>query len=499
MGESIELELTCDPHRAMPKSVSWSSSTPSVVTVDADGEATGVSAGTATITASAGHLSASAKVTVHPVNAQSIRLDKTSLTLSKGEVYTLQATVSPANASVHWQSSDESVVTVKDGVITAVRGGYAKVVLFSGNVSAECAVKVHVPVTGIAMEPASLILPVDDSFNVTVVLEPEDATPEKLVWTSSAPSVASVETDGKVAKVTGLKPGFSYITVTADSFRAVCQVNVMVGSKTIVVPTGGFKIASYNMRVITGSDTGDKAFSVRKDVIFRRIRSCDWDIFGTQEVNDKMREELDQGLAGTYVSFGCGRNSDRKGEGTPIYYKPDRFTLLEDGAFWLSETPDVAGSKGWDASLPRVAVWGRFEDKQTGKKFLYINTHFDHKGSTNRLESARLLVQKAQEIGGGLPMFFTGDLNSTPTSDQVKYLSSGNDLVKNAFFATTNHKGREYTYYGYNLDTTSGSHIDYIFVPKQAAVNSYWCIDDDMEERIYSSDHFPIMAVVTLP
>ena len=129
------------------------------------------------------------------------------------------------------------------------------------------------------------------------------------------------------------------------------------------------RFANYNMRVITSADSLDRAFENRKPNIRKRISDYDFDIIGAQEVNDDMKAALMQDLSDTYSVFGEGRKATRKGEGTPIFYKTERFELMESGNFWLSETPEVPGSKSWDASVERIATWGKFLDKQTRKKF----------------------------------------------------------------------------------------------------------------------------------
>ena len=128
------------------------------------------------------------------------------------------------------------------------------------------------------------------------------------------------------------------------------------------------RFANYNMRVIMSADSLDRDFYQRKPFILKRIADYDFDIIGAQEVNDEMKEALAEDLKDTYSVFGEGRREDRKGEGTPIFYKTDRFELLDWGSFWLSETPDVPGSKNWDASVTRIATWSKFLDKKTKKK-----------------------------------------------------------------------------------------------------------------------------------
>lgn len=258
------------------------------------------------------------------------------------------------------------------------------------------------------------------------------------------------------------------------------------------------RFANYNMRVILAEDSAERAFTERKPFILKRIADHDFDIIGAQEVNDEMKASLMEDLSETYSVIGEGRRADRKGEGTPIFYKTSRFDLLDWGSFWLSKTPDVPGSKDWDASLERIATWSKFLDKTTGKKFFYINTHFDHKGPESRTMAAKILLDKARELHDGLPVFFTGDLNTWSDTEPIAILSD-NELVKDSYTSSeTAPTGRKSPYYGFDFDHPDIDRGDYIFVPKDAAVHSYACIDDDLRDRQYSSDHCPVLAIVTL-
>lgn len=258
------------------------------------------------------------------------------------------------------------------------------------------------------------------------------------------------------------------------------------------------RFANYNMRVILARDSLDRAFTERKPFIIKRISDHDFDIIGAQEVNDAMKEALMEDLKGTYGVIGEGRRADRKGEGTPIFYKTSRFELLDWGSFWLSETPDVPGSKNWDASVERIATWSKFLDKVTGRKFFYINTHYDHKGPESRTMAAKITLDKARELSDGLPVFVTGDLNTNSTSEAIAILSD-NELVKDSYTSSeTAPTGRKSPYYAFDFERADSDRGDYIFVPKDATVLSYACIDDDIKDRQYSSDHCPVLVEVIL-
>ena len=134
----------------------------------------------------------------------------------------------------------------------------------------------------------------------------------------------------------------------------------------------------------------------------------------------------------------------------------------------------------------------------TGKKFFYINTHFDHRGPVSRTEAAKILLEKARELHDDLPVFFTGDLNTNSQTEAIAILSD-NELVKDSYTSSeTAPTGRKSPYYAFDFDRPDSDRGDYIFVPKDAVVHSYACIDDDIKDRQYSSDHCPVLAIVTI-
>ena len=149
VGGTVSLTATVSPSNATDKSVTWSSSNTGVATV-AGGVVTAVAEGTASVTATAGGKSAKCEVKVERkvVAVTGVSLNKTSLTLSPGGSFQLEATVSPSNAddkTVKWTSSDDSKVTVENGLVKAVSPGSATVTATAGGKSSECKVTVQIP------------------------------------------------------------------------------------------------------------------------------------------------------------------------------------------------------------------------------------------------------------------------------------------------------------------------------------------------------------------
>ena len=122
-----------------------------------------------------------------------------------------------------------------------------------------------------------------------------------------------------------------------------------------------------------------------------------------------------------YDYIGVGRDDGKRaGEHSAIFYRTDKFEVLEHGDFWLSEITDRP-NKGWDAVLPRICTWGEFRDKQTGFTFLFFNLHMDHVGVQARAESAKLILGEDQGVPQGkLPAILTGRFQRGPTSESYQ-------------------------------------------------------------------------------
>ena len=240
VGESSTLTATITPDNATDKSVTWESSASGVATVDTSGKVTAVSVGTATITATAADGSgekATCSVTVNAaaiVPVESVSLHKTSLELTEGGTARLTATILPdiaTNKNVTWSTSDASIATVTDGVVTAVAPGTATITVTTedGGKTATCAVTVAaatVPVTGVTLNKTSTSLYVGDTETLTATVAPDNATNKAVTWTSSDSTVATVDQNGVV---TALARGTAVITATAadgSGANATCTVTV---------------------------------------------------------------------------------------------------------------------------------------------------------------------------------------------------------------------------------------------------------------------------------
>jgi endonuclease/exonuclease/phosphatase family metal-dependent hydrolase len=256
------------------------------------------------------------------------------------------------------------------------------------------------------------------------------------------------------------------------------------------------KVMTYNIRV--AFDEGENSWDNRKEMVASIIKMYGADIVGLQEA---LRTQLDDmtKLLPEFAWIGAGRDDGKEaGEYSAIFYKKNRFEVLEDTTIWLSETPEKP-SLGWDAAYKRIITWAKLKDKETGKVFYLFNTHFDHKGEMARLESADLLNDKVAEIADKTPAVITGDLNFTPDSKGYKILTGGrrNYLFDTQKLAEVDSSGLNITFNGFGESLNNGNKIDYIFIKNEIEVKKHLIISDTINGR-YPSDHMPVLAEIRI-
>ncbi len=172
------------------------------------------------------------------------------------------------------------------------------------------------------------------------------------------------------------------------------------------------RIMSFNIRCLNGGDAPENQWDQRADRVGEYINEVKPDLFGMQEVVYKQFEDVKARVKG-YECIYAGRDDGKNGgEGTPIFYRPDKYRLIKSGHYWLSETPEKP-TFGWKAACLRIALWAVFEDIKSGERFIYCNTHFDHISVEARKQSAMLAKDRMRAIDPSLPSYSAQ--TSTPT------------------------------------------------------------------------------------
>jgi endonuclease/exonuclease/phosphatase family metal-dependent hydrolase len=243
----------------------------------------------------------------------------------------------------------------------------------------------------------------------------------------------------------------------------------------------------------------------RAQRVIQTIRNYNPDILGTQEVlsiqlDDLSGATLANGLT-DYGYYGIGREDGvSAGEHSAIFWRADRFTQLDAGTFWLSPTPEVAGSIYPGAGTTRIASWVVLNDLQSGQELFVLNTHWDNVSSAANLYSANLIRERLPELADGRPILLTGDLNSTESSNSVVALRGVNDpaglQLGDAYREVNSLSSNERTFHGYG-GGTSGSRIDFILHTAELTPTAASIVRTSYGGK-YPSDHYPVTADFTL-
>ncbi|MBS7788024.1 endonuclease/exonuclease/phosphatase family protein [Flavobacterium sp. CYK-55] len=250
-------------------------------------------------------------------------------------------------------------------------------------------------------------------------------------------------------------------------------------------------VMTYNIRLDVASD-GENDWSHRKDFFCAQIQFYEPDIFGIQEAKPNQVIDISNSLI-SYAQIGQGRDGNNQGESSNIYFKKERFKLLESNTFWLSETPDIV-SKGWDAAFNRVCTYGLFEDMQSNKKFWVFNTHLDHMGQMARTNGIDLILKTInQKNTAELPVIFMGDFNSEPTTERIITLRKAMNDTR--LVSRQKPFGPSGTFNNFKHDQAVTNLIDYVFVSKKPTiqVNKYAILSDSRDLK-YPSDHLPVFV-----
>lgn len=274
---------------------------------------------------------------------------------------------------------------------------------------------------------------------------------------------------------------------------------VLLATTISVASAQDIRVMTFNIRLHTASDSLN-AWPYRKDKVAAQILFHGIELLGVQEaLHDQMvdlRERLPR-----FKSIGGGRDDGKeKGEYSAIFYDTTRLQALQTGMFWLSETPEVPGSKSWDAAITRMVTWARFKDRRSKKVFYFFNTHFDHIGKVARRESAHLVLKKVKEIAATVPVVFTGDFNAQPSDEPVQVIVNTADplhLTDSKAISQTPHYGPTGTFNAFRSKEVNDEPIDYIFLKGKWKVKQHASISQTWGGR-FASDHFAVMAVLTL-
>ncbi|KAK3380835.1 endonuclease/Exonuclease/phosphatase [Podospora didyma] len=282
------------------------------------------------------------------------------------------------------------------------------------------------------------------------------------------------------------------------------------------------RLLTYNIRYATTSpDTGEQLWSVRRPLMASQLNfettNRPESLICMQEALRQQVTNIQTDLGDSWQRIGVGREDGaQKGEYSPIFYQPGTWQLTQNRTYWLSPTPDVIGSKGWDAALPRIVTVARLTHKATGTPLVYMCTHFDHVGQVARENSASLLIKIANDWSKTndtatpnktVPVFLAGDLNIQPNNKAYSTLiapaSEGRMKDIKDLVPVAKWYGNNKTFTGFTSSKTDDTRIDYIFArdPVKAGFKflSYGVLTNSFDDGVYISDHRPVVVDALLP
>ena len=245
---------------------------------------------------------------------------------------------------------------------------------------------------------------------------------------------------------------------------------------------------------IEGPNRRDRAISV--------IDTFGPDILSVQELKINQRNDLSNAFPGL-AFYGQGREGGTSGDANGIYYRSSRFNLVDQGDFWLSETPEVPGTTfqgfGSDTGNPRMATWVKLFDKETSKTYFVLSTHWSLDSQARR-NSARLIQDMLPTLSDGLPTLLLGDLNTTQFSSAYGTLrgmdGTGDVQLADSFIDAGGINGRSFHNWNGGI---SGSPIDHVFhSPGDFEATSAEIVRTTFDGGLFPSDHYPVTVTLNV-
>ena len=270
---------------------------------------------------------------------------------------------------------------------------------------------------------------------------------------------------------------------------AMPRSNGMIICKILAKGEVSMKFVTFNIRCDFGED-GINCFENRKQMILEKILNESPEILCFQEVVPPVAVWLKENLNDYYV-IGFGRSATLEDEQLTIAYKKDRFNLIRMTTFWLSETPEIAGSRyEGQSECPRTCNEVIFDDLEEKRIFKVMNVHLDHIGVQAKIMGLNQLLdrQAEEKFMPDMPVIIAGDFNFQPESEEMERFKEHSAYKE--FLNLT--EGIGYTFHGFG-EKGAEEEIDYIFVKGEVNVRSVvkW---EDNADKIFLSDHYPVCA-----
>jgi len=253
------------------------------------------------------------------------------------------------------------------------------------------------------------------------------------------------------------------------------------------------KIMSFNIRYGIADD-GDNHWDKRKSLAISRIHAFQPDLLGMQECRDDSQADFVKASLPDYHFYGMRREGrgDTALEMAPVLFRKDSFQIIDQGCFWLSETPQIAGSKSWDSTFARTATWLKLLQHKTGRTLTFVNTHFDYQPVAIE-ESAKLLKNWLNQTDKDMPVILTGDFNADKESTAY-HLLTGQGMLFDAYRQARPNGEDEATFHSFGKSEEMTS-IDWVLASHHFKVTEAK-VDRTHVGELYPSDHYPVTVTV---
>lgn len=282
----------------------------------------------------------------------------------------------------------------------------------------------------------------------------------------------------------------SMITSLFGIFSATTQPTVIEGFTA--KEEASIRVMSFNIRC-AGIYSND-SWEDRIDIVTQTMLDSDADSIGIQEGTPEWMATLKSTVGEEYAYVGVGREDGvNAGEYSAIFYLKDKYTVVDSGTFWLSETPDVP-SIGWDADTYRICTWAILENIETGEKYVHLNSHFDTTYGTAKAESVNMIVEKAKEFAD-LPVVFTADMNAEEGGKHYEQMVSSGVLRDTKYVAPNSMN--YLTYHDTKPQMHGNDIIDYVMINSSFDALVYRVVTKGIDGK-YVSDHFPVYADIVI-
>jgi len=254
-------------------------------------------------------------------------------------------------------------------------------------------------------------------------------------------------------------------------------------------------VMTYNLKF--ASPNPPNAWSQRRPLMRQLIQQAAPDVIGTQEGLYSQLQDLAEDLP-AFHWIGLGRDGGSRGEFMAVFYRKTRLEPLTFDHFWLSDTPEVMGSKTWGPKLARMVTWVKFRDRQTKTEFIFVNTHFDHQVQEAREKSARLVREKVATFDPRLPVLLVGDFNAAAGRNKAYEILTGDKFLTDTWTSARERVNEGIgTFNGFSAVEKDGPRIDWILSRGDVAADHAEIVTFSRDNQ-FPSDHFPVVAKLRL-